>query len=195
MAFVPQIITSTNGSEHASDLISNDMVKNRVIYLNGEVNPESALSIITQIRYLASKSDEDIYLVINSPGGSVSDGLAIYDMMNSVKCDIVTVATGMAASMGSFLLATGADGKRYVTPSAEVMIHQPLGGVKGQATDISLVAEHIQNIKHMLANILSAKCHKKVEKMIDDMERDHWMNAEQAVAYGLADHIGIPELM
>ena len=129
MEFLPHVITSTDGNEHNTDLISYDMIKNRVIYLNGAVNGESALSVITQLRYLAAKSDKDIYLVINSPGGAVSDGLAIYDVMNEIPCAVVTVATGMAASMGSFLLAAGSPGKRYATPSTEIMIHQPLGGV------------------------------------------------------------------
>lgn len=194
MAFLPYVITSTDGNEHNTDLISFDMVKNRVIYLNGEVNSESALSIITQLRYLAAKSDKDIYMYINSPGGAVSDGLAIYDVMNEIPCDVVTVATGMAASMGSFLLAAGEPGKRFATPSTEIMIHQPLGGVQGQATDISLVADHIQKIKTKLASIMADKCKKNVDAVISDMERDHWMSADQAMEYGLVDWIGFPEL-
>ncbi|MCR5502306.1 MAG: ATP-dependent Clp protease proteolytic subunit [Lachnospiraceae bacterium] len=193
MTFLPQIVTPTDGSEHSTDLISLDMVKNRVIYLAGEVNGERAVSVITQIRYLASRSDKDIYLVINSPGGSVSDGLAIYDAMNETACDIVTIATGMAASMGAFLLSAGAPGKRYVTPSAEVMIHQPLGGVQGQATDISLVADHIQKTKKKLAFILAENCGKTLTEVTGDMERDHWMTAEQARTYGLVDRVGFPE--
>lgn len=195
MAFLPHIITSTDGNEHNTDLISYDMSKNRVIYLNGEVNGESSLSIITQLRYLAAKSDKDIYLFINSPGGAVSDGLAIYDVMNEISCDVVTVATGMAASMGSFLLAAGAPGKRFVTPSTEIMIHQPLGGVQGQATDISLVADHIQKIKTKLATIMAEKCKKNLDDVVNDMERDHWMTAEQAKNYGLVDFVGFPELV
>lgn len=195
MAFLPHIITSTDGNEHSTDLISYDMIKNRVIYLNGEVNGESALAIITQLRYLASKSDKDIYLFINSPGGAVSDGLAIYDVMNEISCEVVTVATGMAASMGAFLLAVGAYGKRYITPSTEVMIHQPLGGVQGQATDISLVANHIQKIKTKLASIMAEKCKKNIKTITNDMERDHWMTANQAKEYGLVDCVGFPEII
>lgn len=195
MVFFPQVITSTNGKEHHSDLVSYDMFKNRVIYLNGEVSGEATLSVITQLRYLAAKSDMDIYLYINSPGGSVSDGLAIYDVMNEISCDVVTVATGMAASMASFLLAAGTPGKRYASPSTEIMIHQPLGGVQGQATDISLVAEHIQKIKMKLAEIMAEKCKKAVKTVVKDMERDYWMSAGEAMEYGFVDHIGFPEVM
>lgn len=195
MAFLPQIITSTDGNDHSTDLISYDMIKNRIIYCHGEVNGDSAVSIITQLRYLATKSDKDIYMFINSPGGSVSDGLAIYDVMDEIPCDVVTIANGMAASMGSFLLAAGAKGKRYVTPSTEVMIHQPLGGVQGQATDISLVADHIQKIKTKLAMIMAKNCGKELVEIINDMERDHWMTGDQAKAYGIADHVGFPEIV
>ena len=195
MAFLPRIITSTDGNDHSTDLISYDMIKNRVIYLNGEVNGETAVSLITQLRFLANKSDKDIYLFINSPGGSVSDGLAIYDVMNEISCDVVTIATGLAASMGSFLLSAGAQGKRYITPSTEVMIHQPLGGVQGQATDISLVADHIQKIKAKLTSIMAENCKKDIEEVAKDMERDHWMSGEQAREYGIVDHVGFPEII
>ena len=195
MAFFPYINTSIDGNEHKTDLISYNMAKNRAIYLNGEVNDESALSIIVQLKYLAGKSDKDIYLYINSRGGSVSDGLAIYDVMNEINCDVVTVASGMAASMGSFLLAAGASGKRFITPSTEIMIHQPLGGVYGQATDISLVADHIQKIKMKLAGIIANRCKKEIDAVIRDMERDNWMSAYQAKEYGLADYVGFPDLM
>lgn len=193
MAYLPHIVTSIDGSNNTTDLISYDLIKNRIIYLNGEINGESSLSIITQLRYLASKSDSDIYMFINSAGGTVSDGLAIYDTMNEITCDVVTIATGMAASMGSFLLAAGTPGKRYVTPSTEVMIHQPLGGVQGQATDISLLAEHIQKIKSKLVTILAEKCGKNLSDVITDMERDFWMSGEQAKKYGIVDFIGYPE--
>ena len=195
MVFLPHIITSTDGNDYSTDLISYDMIKNRIVYLNGEVNGESAISIITQLRYLATKSDKDIYMFINSPGGSVSDGLAIFDVMNEISCDIVTIANGMAASMGSFLLAAGTKGKRYVTPSTEVMIHQPLGGVQGQATDISLVAEHIQKIKTKLASIMAEKCDKGLDEVTNDMERDYWMSGDQAKEYGIVDHVGFPEIV
>ena len=140
MGFLPQIVTTTDGKEHSTDLLSHDLMKKRTVHLEGEVNGENAVSIITQLRYLASKSSRDIYLVINSPGGAVHHGLAIYDVMNEVNCDIYTIGIGQACSMGAFLLAAGTPGKRYATPNSEVMIHQPLGGVQGQATDISLVA-------------------------------------------------------
>ena len=194
MAFIPHIVTSTNGNNHSSDLVSYDFIKNRVIYLYGEINGESAVSIISQFRYLATKSDEEIYLFINSPGGSVSDGLAIYDVMNEIQCDVVTIAIGMVASMGSFILAAGAYGKRYVTPSTEIMIHQPLGGVQGQATDISLMADHIHKTKLSLATILAKKCNKEPRKVLKDMERDYWMNSEQAKEYGIVDYIGFPNI-
>ena len=195
MAFLPNIITSTDGNDHHTDLISYEMVKNRIIYLNGEIDGDNAISIITQLRYLAMKSDKDIYMFINSPGGSVTDGLAIYDFMNAISCDVVTVATGVAASMGSFLLSAGKHGKRYVTPSTEIMIHQPLGGVQGQATDISLVADHIQKIKTKLAAIMAEKCGKEFEEVNNDMERDHWMTGIQAQAYGIVDYVGFPEII
>ena len=195
MIFLPHIITVTDGYEYNTELVSYDMIKNRIIYLNGEVNSESALSVITQLRYLAAKSDRDIFMYINSPGGSVSDGLAIYDMINQISCDVVTIATGVAASMGAFLVAAGTPGKRFTTPSVEIMIHQPLGGVQGQATDISLVAEHIQRLKRRLGTILADKCKKSSDSVIADMERDCWMSAIQAKNYGLIDHIGFPELI
>lgn len=193
--FLPHVIATTDGNDHSTDLISYDLVKNRVIYLNGEVNQEVAESIISQLRYLDKKSNRDIYLVINSPGGSVSDGLAIYDMMNAIKSDVVTVGTGMAASMGAFLLASGTKGKRYATSSTEIMIHQPLGGVQGQATDISLVAEHIQKVKGKLADMMAENCDKSVDVVLADMERDYWMSSIDAKEYGLIDEIGFPNGM
>ena len=194
MIFLPHVMTSMDGYEYSTELISYDLIRNRVIYLNGEVNAESALSVITQLRYLAAKSDRDIFMYINSPGGSVSDGLAIYDMMNQISCDVTTVATGMAASMAAFLTAAGTPGKRYATPNVEIMIHQPLGGVQGQATDISLVADHIQTVKRTLGTILADKCKKSTDTVVSDMERDRWMSAAQAKDYGLVDHVGFPEL-
>lgn len=192
MMLQPQIIVNMDGSECFTSTVSYDLVKRRIVYLNGEVNAETALLVSSQLRYLAARSDGDIYLYINSHGGSVSDGLMIYDVMNEIPCDVVTVAAGMAASMGAFLLAAGAPGKRYAAPSAQLMIHQPLGGVQGQATDISLVAERIQNIKKNLAGIMAEKCGKKEEAVIRDMERDHWMSAYQAKEYGLVDQVGFP---
>lgn len=147
------------------------------------------------MRYLDAKSDDPITVFINSPGGSVTAGLAIYDCMkHGVHCDVITVATGMAASMGAFLLAAGTKGKRYATTNAEIMIHQPLGGVQGQATDISLVANHIQHMKKKLASILAEACGKTQKKLMHDTERDNWMSSSAAKEYGLIDHVGYPNL-
>lgn len=191
--FMPQIFTNTDGHDHNIDLYSYGFLKGRKIYLNGEVDAETARMVIEQLEYLDAKSDEDIILVINSPGGSVSDGLAIFDMIKyGVQCDVVTVATGIAASMGAFLLAAGTKGKRYATPNAEIMIHQPLGGVQGQATDISVVAEHITSIKMKLAKIMAEECGRSVKAVLKDMERDYWLSADKAKAYGLIDEIGMP---
>lgn len=192
---IPHIISSTDGHEHNTDLVSYDLMKNRIVYLNGEINAQTALSTITQLRYLDNKAEKDIYLVINSPGGSVSDGLAVYDSMQGIGSDVVTVGTGIAASMGSFLLAAGTPGKRYATLNTEIMIHQPLGGVQGQATDISLVADHIQKVKDKLAGILAEKCGKEKRIILSDMERDHWMSSGESKAYGLIDFVGFPEII
>lgn len=192
--FMPQIFTNTDGHDHNMDLYSYRFLKERKIYLNGEVNTETARMIMEQLAYLDRRSDEDITLIINSPGGSVSDGLAIFDMIKyGIHCDVVTVATGMAASMGAFLLAAGTKGKRYATPNAEIMIHQPLGGVQGQATDISVVAEHITGIKTKLAKIMAEACGRSVKTLLKDMERDYWLSAEKAKQYGLIDEIGMPD--
>lgn len=191
----PNIVTNINGHDQSTNIISYDFVKNRSIYIIGEINDLMALSVTTQMRYLDAKSDAPITVFINSPGGSVTAGLAIYDCMKyGVHCDIVTVATGMAASMGAFLLAAGTKGKRYVTANAEIMIHQPLGGVQGQATDISLVANHIQYIKKKLASILAEECNKTQKKLMHDTEHDNWMSSSDAKEYGLADHIGYPHM-
>ena len=188
--FVPQIITITDGHEHGIDLESYQFTKERKVKLIGEINAGTARSIVSQLDYLDSKGDDDIHLIINSPGGTVSDGMMIYDAIKyGVHCDVRTVATGMAASMGAFLLAAGTKGKRYAMPNAEVMIHQPLGGVQGQATDISRVADHIQNVKNCLASILAAECGKKVEDVLRDMERDHWLTSAGALKYGIIDGI------
>ena len=192
---MPNIITNTNGKEHSTDIFSNDFSKHRIIYLSGEVNVDSSLAVCSQIRYLASKSDDDIYLIINSPGGSVSDGLAIYDAMKGAGCDVVTVATGVAASMGAFLFSSGTKLKRFVTPSAEIMLHQPLGGVQGQATDISLVADHIQRVKHKLSVIIAENCGKSVDEVLSGLERDMWLTPQEAVDYGVADIVGFPDVV
>lgn len=194
MSFVPQII-STDGNEHLTDPVSLALTRDRTVFLNGEVNDEKILFVTTQLRYLDSRSDRDIKFLINSPGGSVSSGLALYDVMNDLSSDVVTIGFGIAASMGAFLLAAGTKGKRYITPSSEVMIHQPLGGVQGQATDISLVADHIQKVKAKLAGIMAENCGKDVSVVTSDMERDFWMSATQAKEYGLVDHIGFPDFI
>lgn len=192
-AMFPNIVTNINGHDQSTDILSFDFEKNRIIYINGEVNDLVALSVISQLRYLDAKSDEDITLIINCPGGSVTAGMAIYDCMkHGIHCDVVTIATGMAASMGAFLLAAGTKGKRYATNTAEIMIHQPLGGVQGQATDISLVADHIQYIKKKLASILAEECGKTQKKLMHDTERDNWMSSDAAKEYGLIDHVGYP---
>lgn len=190
----PNVIANVDGRDHATGLVSKELSADRTIYLVGEVNDMTALNIVTQLRYLASRSDEDITMYINSPGGSVSAGMAIYDMMKyGIRCDICTVATGVAASMGALLLAAGTKGKRYATPNAEIMIHQPLGGVQGQAADISLVAEHIQHIKKRLNGILAEACGKTLDELTHDTDRDNWKTAEDALRYGLVDHVGFPD--
>lgn len=190
---IPSVTTNISGHDQVTNTISYELEKSRTIYLNGEVNSLSSQMVISQLRYLDSKSKEDITLIINSPGGSVSDGLAIYDCMKyGIACDVVCVASGLAASMGAFLVAAGTPGKRYATQNAEIMIHQPIGGVQGQATDITLVAEHIQRTKKKLATILADECGKSVEKLMEDTERDNWMSSEEALAYGLVDHVGFP---
>ena len=181
MGILPQILTTTDGKEHSTDPVSYDLIKKRTVYLIGEVNNESAISIITQLKYLDGKSGNDINLIIDSPGGSVADGLAIHDVMKSLHCDVSTIGVGQACSMGAFLLAAGTHGKRYVTPNTEVMIHQPLGGVKGQATDISLVAA-----------ILASNCGKELLEISNLLERDYWMSAQQAKDFGIADYVGFP---
>lgn len=191
----PSVVSNVDGKDQSMNLITHDLLTNRVIYFIGEVNDMSALNAITQLRLLATRSDDDIVFYINSPGGAVTAGLAIRDVMEEVKkqCDISTVCIGLGASMGAVLLAAGTKGKRYATPNAEIMIHQPLGGAQGQATDISLVADHIQHTKKKLAAMLANDCDKPVKTLTHDMERDKWMSAEDAMKYGLVDHVGFPE--
>lgn len=188
----PSVLVNVDGYNQSMNLISHDFKVNRTIYLIGEINDFSALNVITQLLYLESKSDDEIKFFINSPGGSVTSGMAIYDVMKSLHCDISTVAIGVAASMGAFLLAAGTKGKRFAAPEAEIMIHQPLGGAQGQATDIFLVAEHIQRIKKRLTVIMADACGKTVKTLMRDMERDNWKTAEEAKRYGLVDFVGFP---
>ena len=184
-------ITKTDKQGRSSvDLFSEDFDTNRRIWISAPIDTDTARETIVALEYLDQIGTDDITVVINSPGGSVSDGLAILDAMRRCRSDIVTVATGMAASMGAFLAACGGTpGKRYVTPHCEVMIHQPLGGISGQATEIALVAQHILKIKQMLNETLAEATGKTVEEIARDTDRDNFMSAEEAVAYGLADGV------
>lgn len=186
---VPMVVEQTNRGERSYDLYSR-MLEDRIVFLNGEVNDVSANIVIAQLIYLEAKDpDKDISLYINSPGGSVSAGMGIYDTMNFIKPDVSTICVGMAASMGAFLLAAGAKGKRISLPNSEIMIHQPLGGAQGQATDIVIQAEHINKIKAKMTAILAANSKMSLEQVQKDVERDHYMSAQEALEYGLIDKI------
>ncbi len=171
-----------------SDIFSKNL-EDRVIHLVGEINDEMSASIIGQLLYLSKEGNEDIQLYINTPGGSVSAGMAIYDTMQYIKSDVATVCVGHAASMGAIILSGGAKGKRVMLPHAEVMIHQPSGGMNGQATELEIAAEHIGRTKKMLNGILAANCGKDVDEVKHDTERDHWMSAEETLKYGIVDAI------
>ena len=190
MALVPYVIEQTSrGGERSYDIYSR-LLKERIIFLADEVNDQTASLVVAQLLFLESEDpNKDIQLYINSPGGSVTAGMAIYDTMNYIKCDVSTICIGMAASMGAFLLSSGAKGKRLALPNAEVMIHQPSGGAKGQATEIQIVAENILKTKKKLNEILAANTGQSVEKIAEDTERDNFMSAEEAQAYGLIDEI------
>ena len=189
MALVPYVIEQTNRGERSYDIFSR-LLNDRIIVLSDEVNDATASIIVAQMLYLEGQDPEkDISFYIKSPGGSVTAGLAIYDTMQYIKCDVSTSCMGMAASMGAFLFSSGAKGKRYILPNAEVMIHQPLGGAKGQATEILIAADHIKRTKDRLNKILAENTGKSVEEIFADTERDNWLTAEEAVAYGLADKI------
>lgn len=193
--FMPRVPANIDGQDQNTDLVSLALISQRRIYICGEITNQTALTVTTQLLYLDDRGQDDITLVINSPGGSVTAGLAIYDMIKSgIASDVVTIAAGMAASMGAFLLAAGRKGKRFAAPNAQIMLHQPLGGVQGQATDISLVAEHIQQVKRRLAEILAEHCGRPVKTVLKDTERDRWLSPLQAKEYGLIDHIGFPNL-
>ena len=186
---IPMVIDQVGNVERSYDIYSR-LLEDRIIFLSGEINDQMANTIVAQLIYLEGKNpDKDIYMYINSPGGSVSAGLAIYDTMQYIKCDVSTICMGMAASMGAFLLSSGAKGKRYILPNAEVMIHQPSGGAQGQATEILIAADHIQRTKQRLNRILSENTGKPIEQVAIDTERDNWLTAEEAVNYGLADKI------
>ncbi|EHI98883.1 MULTISPECIES: ATP-dependent Clp endopeptidase proteolytic subunit ClpP [unclassified Clostridium] len=189
MALVPMVVEQTSRGERSYDIFSR-LLKERIIMLSGEVNDDSANLIVAQLLFLESEDpDKDIYLYINSPGGSITAGNAIYDTMQYIKCDVSTICIGMAASMGAFLLSCGAKGKRYALPNAEVMIHQPLGGFQGQATDFEIHAKRILKMKETLNKILSENTGKPLETIKADVERDNFMTAEEAKAYGLVDDV------
>jgi ATP-dependent Clp protease protease subunit len=189
MSLVPYVIEQTSRGERSYDIYSR-LLKERIIFLGEEVSDVSASVIVAQLLFLESEDPgKDIHLYINSPGGSVTAGMAIYDTMNYIKCDVSTICIGMAASMGAFLLAGGAKGKRFALPNAEVMIHQPSGGAKGQATDIKIVAENILKTKKKLNEILAANTGKTLDVIEIDTERDYYMSAEEAKAYGIIDSV------
>ena len=189
MSYVPIVIEQTNRGERSYDIYSR-LLKDRIVFLDGEVNDHSASIIIAELLFLeAEDPDRDIMLYINSPGGSVTSGFAIYDTMHYIRCDVSTICVGMAASMGAFLLAAGQKGKRKALPNAEIMIHQPSGGAQGQATDVAIVAEHIIKTKAKLNRILAERTGQPLEKIAADVERDYYMDAEEAKAYGLVDEI------
>ena len=189
MSLVPYVIEQTSRGERSYDIYSR-LLKDRIIFLGEEVTDVSASLVVSQLLFLESEDPgKDISLYINSPGGSVTAGMAIYDTMQYIKCDVSTICVGMAASMGAFLLAGGAKGKRMALPNAEIMIHQPSGGAQGQATDIKIVADHILKTKKKLNEILAANTGQPLEVIAADTERDNYMSAEEAVAYGLIDSI------
>jgi ATP-dependent Clp protease protease subunit len=189
MSLIPYVIESTSRGERSYDIYSR-LLKERIIFLDQEVTDASASVIVAQLLFLESEDPgKDINLYINSPGGSVTAGMAIYDTMNYIKCDVSTVCIGMAASMGAFLLAGGAKGKRFALPNAEVMIHQPSGGARGQATEIQIVAENILKTKKKLNEILAANTGKPYEVICQDTERDNYMSAQEAMEYGLIDQV------
>lgn len=189
MSLVPMVVEQTNRGERSYDIFSR-LLNDRIIMLSDEVNDVTASLVVAQMLFLeAQDPDKDIQFYINSPGGSVTSGLAIFDTMQYVKCDVATICIGMAASMGAFLLAAGAKGKRFALPNSEIMIHQPLGGARGQATDIKIHAEQIIKIKNKLNAILSERTGQPLEKIENDTERDFFMSAEDAKNYGLIDEI------
>ena len=189
MALVPYVVEQTNRGERSYDIFSR-LLNDRIIMLCDEVNDTTASLVVAQLLYLEGQdSEKDISLYINSPGGSVTAGLAIYDTIKYIKCDVSTICMGMAASMGAFLLAGGTKGKRLALPHAEIMIHQPSGGAQGQATEIQIVADHILKTKHNLNSILAANTGQPLEKVAQDTERDNYMSAQEALEYGLIDKV------
>jgi len=189
MSYIPYVVEQTGRGERSYDIYSR-LLKDRIIMLSGEVNDQVASTIVAQLLFLeAQDPDKDIYFYINSPGGVITSGLSMYDTMNYIKPDIVTICIGQAASMGAFLLSSGAKGKRYALPHARIMIHQPSGGAQGQSTDIQIQAQEIQRLKDMLNEIMAENCGKKPKQLERDTERDNFMSAQEAVEYGLIDNV------
>ncbi len=189
MALVPYVIEQTNRGERSYDIFSR-LLNDRIIVLSDEVNDATASLIVAQLLYLEGQDpDKDISLYINSPGGSVTAGMAIYDTMQYIKCDVSTICMGMAASMGAFLLSSGAKGKRFALPNSEIMIHQPLGGARGQATEIKIVADHILKTREKLNRILAENTGRSIEEIARDTERDNYLTAQEAMEYGLVDKV------
>ena len=188
MNLIPTVIEKEQGSERCYDIYSR-LLKDRIILLNGEINDNTANSIVAQLLFLDSENNDDISIYINSPGGSITSGMAIYDTMNIIKSNVSTICIGMSASMAAFLLSSGTKGKRYILPNAEVMIHQPLGGAQGQATEIKIAATRILKLKDKLNKILSKNTNQPLEKIQNDTERDYFLDAEEAKQYGIIDKI------
>ena len=189
MPLVPMVVEQTSRGERSYDIYSR-LLNDRIIFLADEVNDATASLVVAQMLYLeAQDPDKDIYFYINSPGGSISAGMSIFDTMNYIKCDVSTICIGMAASMGAFLLSSGAKGKRFALPNSEIMIHQPLGGMQGQASDIKIHADHILKIRDKLNRILSEQTGKPLETIERDTERDNFMSADEAMQYGLIDKV------
>ena len=188
-ALIPYVVEKTSAGERSYDLYSR-LLEDRIIFLSGEIDDAVANTVVAELLFLESKdSDKDIVLYINSPGGSVTAGMAIYDTMNFIKCDVSTVCIGMAASMAAVLLSSGAKGKRFCLPNSEVMIHQPLGGAQGQASDIVITANHIQKIKEKMTKILSENCNQPYDKVLADTDRDNYLSAQDALEYGIIDKV------
>lgn len=189
MSYIPYVVEQTGRGERSYDIYSR-LLKDRIIMLSGEVNDQVAATIVAQLLFLeAQDPDKDIYFYINSPGGVITSGLAMFDTMNYIKPDVVTICIGQAASMGAFLLSSGAKGKRYALPNARIMIHQPLGGAQGQSTDIQIQAQEIQRLKDTLNEVMAENCGKKAKQLEKDTERDNFMSSKEAVEYGLIDKV------
>lgn len=188
MNLIPMVIEQNDNSERSYDIYSK-LLENRIIFICGEINDTLASTVIAELLYLDSLNNEDINIYINSPGGVINSGMAIYDTMNFIKSDVSTTCIGLAASMASFLLAGGSKGKRYILPNSEVLIHQPLGGIEGQASEIKIASDHILSLKNKLNKLLSKNTGQRLSKIIKDTDRDNYMNAKEALEYGIVDKI------